>query len=133
VTAERDRILNDLSVRWGLIIHPPKDGVSPSKQLEKLAIGRKTETYPEECFFKINFLCLKDEMALSTALNTFQYAASVLQSDWVYKPNADYVLPRAPRLKPFMTTARREQLFQCFFGSLIQHLSRLKNVRPRAP
>jgi hypothetical protein len=113
-TAERDRILNDLSVRWGLIIQPPKDGESPSKRLEKLAIARKAETYPEECFFKIHFLCLKDESALLTSLKNFQYAANALQSSWVYKPNADDdLLPRSPRSKPFGTAAQREQLFQC--------------------
>lgn len=42
--AERDRILKDLSIRWGLIIQPPKDGESPSKRLEKLTLARKTET-----------------------------------------------------------------------------------------
>jgi hypothetical protein len=113
-TAERDRILNDLSVRWGLIIQPPKDGESPSKRLEKLTIACKAETYPEECFFKIHFLCLKDESALLTALSTFQFAASALQSGWVYKPSADDdLLPRSPRSKPFVTAAQRNQLFQC--------------------
>ncbi len=113
-TAERDRILNDLSVRWGLVIQPPKDGESPSRRLEKLAVGRKAETYPTECFFKINFLCLKDQSALSTALNTFEYAATALQSGWVSKPNADDdLLPRSPRSKPLVTAAHLEELFQC--------------------
>jgi hypothetical protein len=112
-SVERDRILNDLSIQWGLVIQPPTDGESPSKRLEKLAIGRKA-AYPEECFFKINFLCLKDENALSTALNIFQHAASALQSGWVYKPNAeDDLLPRSPRSKPAVTAAQREQLFHC--------------------
>lgn len=85
-----------------------------STRLEKLTIARKADTYPEECFFKINFLCLTDEAVLSTALNTFQYAASALQSGWVYKPNADEdLLPRSPRSKPFVTAAQRDQLFQC--------------------
>jgi len=113
-TAERDRILNDLSVRWGLTIQPPKDGESPSKRLEKLTSARKAETYPEECFFKINFLCLKDESALLTALKNFQHAANALQSGWVYKPGADDdLLPRSPGSKPFGTAVQREQLFQC--------------------
>jgi len=112
--AIRDRILSDLSNRWGLTIQPPNDGESPSKRLEKLAIGRKAETYPGECFFKIHFLCLKNETALLTALNTFEYAAGALQSGWVYKPNADDdLLPRSPRSKPIVTAAQREQLFHC--------------------
>jgi hypothetical protein len=112
-SVERDRILNDLSIQWGLVIQPPKNGESLLERLEKLAIGRKA-AYSEECFSKINFLCLKDENALSAALNIFQHAASALQSGWVYKPNAeDDLLPRSPRSKPAVTTAQREQLFHC--------------------
>jgi hypothetical protein len=125
-SVERDRILNDLSTQWGLVIQPPKDGESPSKRLEKLAIGQKA-AYSEECFFKINFLCLKDENALSTALNIFQHAASALQSGWVYKPNAeDDLLPRSPRSKSAVTAAQREQLFHCLLQCITQAFDQAK-------
>lgn len=119
-TAQRDRILSDLSHRWGLKIHPPDDGESPSKRREKLAVANKADAYADEAFFKINFLCLKDETALTTALNSFQYAAGALHSGWVYKPNADEdLLPRSIGLSNSAVTGlQQEQLLECLLHFL---------------
>ena len=111
-TAERHRVLNYLFLEWGLTIEAPEDGQSPSKRPPPTS---KVDDYAKQAFFKINYLTLKDEAALSLAIKSFEHAAEQLQSGWVYKPSADAdLLPRSGgRVNPLKTIAQQEELLQC--------------------
>ncbi len=130
---ERDRILIDLSQRWGLELQPPKDGDSPAKRQEKLAVtrGSATERYTafaDRCTFTIGFLCFKDKTALSSALERFEQDATALQSSWVYMPHVDEdVLRRSARRSDLSATVtQREQLLQCLLQFLEPALEQAK-------
>jgi hypothetical protein len=116
-TTQRDRILAELDSRWNLKIEVPGHGESPSRRPPP---ANKVVASSREAFFKINYLCLKDEDALLLALKNFQLGACQLISGWVSKPNADAdLLPKSTGLPHLSETeAEQEQLFDCLLQAI---------------
>jgi hypothetical protein len=114
----RDQLVQALSLQWDLRLTVPKNGESPSKRQEKLAVASNAliEKRADQCVFKVTFLCLKNKAVLKEAVNAFERNAAILHQGWVNKPRSDPdTFPRTGRKPPpiSVNTAQRLELLEC--------------------